>query len=177
MPGSDQSHFCKPAGVAVSKQDGAVFVADGYCNNRVLEQWFNSRIVSYRLSNSLKMANSCPNLANPSSTTIGQHHWANFHSRMTLHWTRRVIACLWPTERMDEFKSFPCPLEIRFLKSENRNFFRPYILSTISQVTALKHLRSNSKFIKVWACSLYPAHPPTIARAKPKKLMFTCPRI
>uniref|UniRef100_A0A914YWB6 peptidylamidoglycolate lyase n=1 Tax=Panagrolaimus superbus TaxID=310955 RepID=A0A914YWB6_9BILA len=36
VPGSDSQHFCKPAGVAVSKKDGSVFVADGYCNNRIL---------------------------------------------------------------------------------------------------------------------------------------------
>lgn len=36
VPGSDQSHFCKPAGVAVSKKDRSVYVADGYCNNRIM---------------------------------------------------------------------------------------------------------------------------------------------
>jgi peptidylglycine monooxygenase / peptidylamidoglycolate lyase len=36
VPGSDQAHFCKPAGVAVSKRDGSVYIADGYCNNRIL---------------------------------------------------------------------------------------------------------------------------------------------
>jgi DNA-binding beta-propeller fold protein YncE len=34
--GSDKDHFCKPAAVAVSRIDGSVFVADGYCNNRVM---------------------------------------------------------------------------------------------------------------------------------------------
>uniref|UniRef100_A0A915LS27 Peptidylglycine monooxygenase n=1 Tax=Meloidogyne javanica TaxID=6303 RepID=A0A915LS27_MELJA len=34
IPGSDKNHFCKPAGVVVSKMDGYVYVADGYCNNR-----------------------------------------------------------------------------------------------------------------------------------------------
>uniref|UniRef100_A0A7E4W9E0 Peptidylglycine monooxygenase n=1 Tax=Panagrellus redivivus TaxID=6233 RepID=A0A7E4W9E0_PANRE len=36
VPGPDEGHFCKPAGVAVSRHDGSIFVADGYCNNRVL---------------------------------------------------------------------------------------------------------------------------------------------
>ncbi|KAF7640047.1 hypothetical protein Mgra_00000490 [Meloidogyne graminicola] len=36
-PGSDKNHFCKPAGVVVSKIDGAIYVADGYCNNRVVK--------------------------------------------------------------------------------------------------------------------------------------------
>uniref|UniRef100_A0A914PVM7 Peptidylglycine monooxygenase n=1 Tax=Panagrolaimus davidi TaxID=227884 RepID=A0A914PVM7_9BILA len=36
VPGSDTQHFCKPAGVVVSKKDGSIFVADGYCNNRIL---------------------------------------------------------------------------------------------------------------------------------------------
>lgn len=35
VPGSDSKHFCKPTSVAVSKS-GVVFVADGYCNNRVM---------------------------------------------------------------------------------------------------------------------------------------------
>jgi hypothetical protein len=35
VPGSDRRHFCKPAGIAVSRADGVVFVADGYCNSRV----------------------------------------------------------------------------------------------------------------------------------------------
>lgn len=36
-PGSDHEHFCKPAAVAVSRIDGSVFIADGYCNNRVIQ--------------------------------------------------------------------------------------------------------------------------------------------
>ena len=34
--GNDESHFCKPAAVDVSRTSGAVFVADGYCNQRVV---------------------------------------------------------------------------------------------------------------------------------------------
>ena len=37
VPGSDKAHFCKPAAVAVSKTDGSIFVADGYCNNRIVK--------------------------------------------------------------------------------------------------------------------------------------------
>uniref|UniRef100_A0A1I8BAJ1 Peptidylglycine monooxygenase n=2 Tax=Meloidogyne hapla TaxID=6305 RepID=A0A1I8BAJ1_MELHA len=37
VPGSDKNHFCKPAGVVVSKLDGSIYVADGYCNNRVVK--------------------------------------------------------------------------------------------------------------------------------------------
>lgn len=33
--GNDQSHFCKPASVAIS-QEGDIFVADGYCNTRIV---------------------------------------------------------------------------------------------------------------------------------------------
>lgn len=36
VPGSDQAHFCKPTDVAVSKS-GEVFVADGYCNGRIMK--------------------------------------------------------------------------------------------------------------------------------------------
>lgn len=35
VPGADRKHFCKPAGVAVHSGDGSVWIADGYCNNRV----------------------------------------------------------------------------------------------------------------------------------------------
>jgi hypothetical protein len=34
-PGSDERHFCKPTHVAVAS-DGSFFVADGYCNARIL---------------------------------------------------------------------------------------------------------------------------------------------
>ncbi|KAK6051712.1 NHL repeat protein [Cooperia oncophora] len=34
-PDSDETHFCKPAGVV--QTDEGVFVADGYCNNRIVQ--------------------------------------------------------------------------------------------------------------------------------------------
>ncbi|KAJ7339646.1 hypothetical protein OS493_006053 [Desmophyllum pertusum] len=36
VPGSDEQHFCKPTDVAVDS-DGNFFVADGYCNSRVMK--------------------------------------------------------------------------------------------------------------------------------------------
>lgn len=36
VPGSDRTHFCQPADVAVLKS-GEFFVADGYCNSRVVK--------------------------------------------------------------------------------------------------------------------------------------------
>lgn len=35
VPGSDETHFCKPTDVAVTTR-GIVFVSDGYCNQRVV---------------------------------------------------------------------------------------------------------------------------------------------
>jgi len=35
VPGNDKEHFCKPTAVAVSKS-GIVYIADGYCNQRVV---------------------------------------------------------------------------------------------------------------------------------------------
>ena len=35
IPGKDRRHFCKPTDVAVMT-DGTFFVADGYCNSRVV---------------------------------------------------------------------------------------------------------------------------------------------
>lgn len=36
VPGTDKLHFCKPADVAVFK-NGDFFVADGYCNSRIMK--------------------------------------------------------------------------------------------------------------------------------------------
>jgi len=35
--GKDEKHFCKPTDVAVSERTGDFFVADGYCNSRILK--------------------------------------------------------------------------------------------------------------------------------------------
>jgi hypothetical protein len=35
--GQDQTHFCKPTDVAIRNTDGDVFVADGYCNSRIVQ--------------------------------------------------------------------------------------------------------------------------------------------
>lgn len=35
--GNDEKHFCKPTAVAVSERTGDFFVADGYCNSRILK--------------------------------------------------------------------------------------------------------------------------------------------
>uniref|UniRef100_A0A5S6QDL4 Peptidylglycine monooxygenase n=1 Tax=Trichuris muris TaxID=70415 RepID=A0A5S6QDL4_TRIMR len=49
-PGNDANSFCKPAGVAVA-QDGSVFVADGYCNSRVVKFTYDGKFVkSFDLS-------------------------------------------------------------------------------------------------------------------------------
>ena len=37
VPGGDDKHFCQPTAVAVSEVTGTFFVADGYCNRRVLK--------------------------------------------------------------------------------------------------------------------------------------------
>lgn len=36
VPGDDQAHFCQPSEIAVSSDGLLVFVADGYCNQRVM---------------------------------------------------------------------------------------------------------------------------------------------
>ncbi|RDD43780.1 Peptidyl-glycine alpha-amidating monooxygenase A [Trichoplax sp. H2] len=35
-PGNDTKHFCQPSGIAVSKKTGIIYVADGYCNSRIV---------------------------------------------------------------------------------------------------------------------------------------------
>ncbi|XP_022106614.1 peptidyl-glycine alpha-amidating monooxygenase B-like [Acanthaster planci] len=37
QPGSDWKHFCQPTDVAVDSNTGNFFVADGYCNSRILK--------------------------------------------------------------------------------------------------------------------------------------------
>lgn len=37
VPGIDRSHFCQPTDVAVDPETGNIFVADGYCNSRILK--------------------------------------------------------------------------------------------------------------------------------------------
>jgi sugar lactone lactonase YvrE len=37
VPGSDDTHYCKPTAVAVSEDTNTFFVSDGYCNSRVIK--------------------------------------------------------------------------------------------------------------------------------------------
>lgn len=43
--GNDETHFCKPTGVAVSAKTGHIFVSDGYCNSRIVEFDKNGKFV------------------------------------------------------------------------------------------------------------------------------------
>jgi len=36
VPGTDDKHFCKPTDVAIAST-GEFFVADGYCNSRIMK--------------------------------------------------------------------------------------------------------------------------------------------
>lgn len=46
LPGNDKSHFCKPTDVEVAS-NGDFFVADGYCNSRVVKFTKNGTVLSY----------------------------------------------------------------------------------------------------------------------------------
>ncbi|KAI4501845.1 hypothetical protein M0802_003180 [Mischocyttarus mexicanus] len=35
-PGNDLNHFCQPTSVAVASSTGEIFIADGYCNSRIV---------------------------------------------------------------------------------------------------------------------------------------------
>ena len=37
VPGSDSKHFCKPTDVAVTNDGSNIYVADGYCNSRIVK--------------------------------------------------------------------------------------------------------------------------------------------
>ncbi|WAR00149.1 AMDB-like protein [Mya arenaria] len=75
-PGSDKEHFCKPTDVAVL-QSGEFFVADGYCNSRIMKfdengyfmQQFGS--ASYRRGGGLLFAVNGPSLGSGSPATQG----------------------------------------------------------------------------------------------------------
>lgn len=43
-PGSDNTHLCKPTGVAVMS-NGEFFVSDGYCNTRVIKYSADGKIL------------------------------------------------------------------------------------------------------------------------------------
>ncbi|CAG0879473.1 unnamed protein product [Cyprideis torosa] len=45
VPGGDEKHFCKPTDVAVAS-NGEFFVADGYCNSRVLKFNRNGKVIA-----------------------------------------------------------------------------------------------------------------------------------
>ncbi|KAK6105108.1 NHL repeat family protein [Brugia pahangi] len=44
-PGSDKKHFCKPTDIAIA-QNGHFFVADGYCNNRIMKFDENGKLLA-----------------------------------------------------------------------------------------------------------------------------------
>ena len=51
-PGNDINHFCMPTAVAVSETTGDFYVADGYCNARIMKYSKDGklkRIISKRL--------------------------------------------------------------------------------------------------------------------------------
>jgi len=43
--GNDESHFCKPTSVSISKINGDIFVADGYCNSRIAQFDKNGKFI------------------------------------------------------------------------------------------------------------------------------------
>ena len=45
VPGSDEKHFCQPTSVAVSEETGVFFVADGYCNSRIMKFDANGKLL------------------------------------------------------------------------------------------------------------------------------------
>ncbi|XP_056393506.1 peptidyl-glycine alpha-amidating monooxygenase isoform X3 [Hyla sarda] len=45
QPGNDQRHFCQPADVAVDPITGNFFVADGYCNSRIIQYSPNGKFI------------------------------------------------------------------------------------------------------------------------------------
>lgn len=67
VPGEDEKHFCKPTDVAVAK-NGHIFVADGYCNSRVLK--FDSKGNLMAQINAAIEDNQSPEFAVPHSLAL-----------------------------------------------------------------------------------------------------------
>jgi len=65
VPGSDQTHFCKPTDVAVSSDGKFVYVADGYCNHRIVKLDSNGKYL-----NEYKMPSRAKKLQIPHSLTL-----------------------------------------------------------------------------------------------------------
>ena len=57
--GSDENHFCKPTDVAVSEKTGDIFVADGYCNSRILKFASDGRLKQIISKNHYKNGRFC----------------------------------------------------------------------------------------------------------------------
>ena len=79
MPGSDEKHFCQPTDVAVSEQSGVFFVADGYCNSRIMKYDRTGKlikIISKFIQNNLVKGWPLKNLWLPFS----DGHWRVPHS-------------------------------------------------------------------------------------------------
>ncbi len=45
VPGSDSSHFCKPTDVVVSNDGLNIYIADGYCNSRIVKYDSNGNFI------------------------------------------------------------------------------------------------------------------------------------
>jgi len=61
VPGEDTAHFCKPTHVAVLA-DGSFYVADGYCNSRVLRFDAHGGFLSELRSQTLQVRQSSSNM-------------------------------------------------------------------------------------------------------------------
>ncbi len=91
-PGKDTEHFCQPTAVAVTA-DGGFFVADGYCNNRILR--FNSdgsflQQWGERTEGMRRLFDRWARQGWNTSVTFQmlQHQWAVCYCRMTSLFTR-----------------------------------------------------------------------------------------
>ncbi|KAK2718372.1 peptidyl-glycine alpha-amidating monooxygenase-like [Artemia franciscana] len=82
-PGSDEKHFCKPTSVAISHQDGSIFIADGYCNSRIVK--FDSQ------GNFVAQWGTSSNMAQVLSTERNPGTWLIPHSILLIE--DRKIAC------------------------------------------------------------------------------------
>jgi peptidylamidoglycolate lyase len=45
VPGDDSSHFCKPTDIVLSNDNLFLYVADGYCNSRILKFYSNGTFI------------------------------------------------------------------------------------------------------------------------------------
>lgn len=90
IPGQDDEHFCKPTSVAVSSDGRYFFVADGYCNSRIIK--YEVRLLSLTLNGDVtvqQVIQSPPRSKNKKMESLLNTHFKSVSLiRLSLHFQK-----------------------------------------------------------------------------------------